>query len=110
MRNVRLRGTSLHLTLSIRAPAIDSATAMGGLIMRIALLAGAALLSGCAIGYHKAMTADMKGLTGQLITTVIDRLGYPAREITIAGDKVYVWDGNGCTLKVGVDSGAHVIH
>jgi hypothetical protein len=78
--------------------------------MRIALMAGAALLSGCATGYNKAMTADMKDLSGKLITTVIDRLGYPAREISIAGDKVYVWDGNGCTLKVGVDSGAHVIH
>jgi hypothetical protein len=78
--------------------------------MRIALIAGAVLLSGCTVGSNKAMTADMKGLTGQPITTVIDRLGYPAREITIAGDRVYVWDGNGCTLKVGVDSGAHVIH
>jgi len=78
--------------------------------MRIALIAGALLLSGCAIGYDQAMTADMKGLSGKPIREVIDRLGYPTREITIAGDKVYVWDSNGCTLKVGVDSGEHVIH
>jgi hypothetical protein len=78
--------------------------------MRIALVAGALLLSGCAIGYHKAMMADMNSLTGEPVRTVFDRLGYPAREITIAGDKVYVWDGNGCTLKIGVDSGEHVIH
>ncbi len=78
--------------------------------MRIALVAGALWLSGCAIGYHKAMTADMQGLSGKPIRTVIDRLGYPAREVTIAGDKVYVWDSNGCTLKIGVDSGEHVVH
>ena len=78
--------------------------------MRIALIAGALLLSGCAIGYNKAMTADMKGLSGKPIRTVIDRLGYPAREVTIAGDKVYVWDSNGCTLKVGVDSSERVVH
>jgi hypothetical protein len=78
--------------------------------MRTALITGSLMLSGCASGYHQAMRADMGGLTGKPILTVIDRLGYPAREITIAGDRVYVWDGNGCTLKVGVDSGARVIH
>jgi hypothetical protein len=78
--------------------------------MRIALVAGALLLSGCAIGYNKAMTADMQGLSGKPIRTVIDLLGYPARETTIAGDKVYIWDSNGCTLKVGVDSDDRVVH
>jgi hypothetical protein len=79
--------------------------------MKTMLVVAAALpLAGCAIGYSKAMSTDMRNLTGEPIRTIIDRLGYPARETTIAGDKVYVWDDNGCTLKVGVDSSDHVVH
>jgi hypothetical protein len=78
--------------------------------MRIALIAGALLLNGCAIGYNKAMTADMRALDGKPISQVIDRLGYPGRDMVIAGDKVYVWEDNGCTLKVGVDKADRVSH
>ncbi len=75
----------------------------------IVVIVAAALLAGCAIGYKKAMTADMNGLAGKPIRSVTDRLGYPSRELSVAGGKVYVWERDGCTLKVGVDSVERVI-
>ncbi len=51
----------------------------------------------------------MKGLVGKPIRAVIDRVGYPVRELNITGSKVYVWEGNGCTLRVAVDSSESVV-
>jgi hypothetical protein len=78
--------------------------------MRAILISVVVLLGGCAIGYQKAMTADMRSLNGKPISQVIDRVGYPARDMAIAGDRVYVWENDGCTLKIGVDAGGHVTH
>jgi len=82
-------------------------------VMRVILIATALLLvGGCAIGYKKTMTADMQALTGEPVREVIARIGYPKSksQTAVAGDVVYVWEDNGCTLTVGVDSSERVTH
>jgi hypothetical protein len=53
-----------------------------------ALSLAVALLAGCA---NQVMNSVTDHLIGQPVSVVIDRLGVPTEERTIAGMKVYIW-------------------
>jgi hypothetical protein len=74
------------------------------------LVITALALSGCGIGYQKAMRTDMSGLSGQPVKVVVQKIGYPTNQLTIAGDTAYVWEKNGCTIKAGVDAQQRIVH
>jgi len=59
----------------------------------------------------KGMGGDVARLVGQPLDAVVQRLGYPGDKTAIVGtDTVYVWEKNGCTIKVGVNQGGSVSH
>jgi len=49
------------------------------------------------------LNQDLKLLVGHDVHVLIKPLGYPERQETVMGEKVYTWDKNDCVLQVRVD-------
>jgi hypothetical protein len=52
---------------------------------------------------YRNLNRDLNAYTGQDVHVVIKKIGYPTSQAIVAGDKVYAWDDNGCTIHVAVD-------
>ena len=63
------------------------------------ILATIAITTGCG-GFmaYRNLNRDLTALVGQDIHVVIKKLGYPTSQAIVAGDKVYAWEDNGCTI------------
>jgi hypothetical protein len=76
--------------------------------MRIHFLAGFVLLAaiaGCAAHFERAMTEDLNPFVGKDIHVAIGKLGYPAKEETIAGDHIFRWGVNVGSASIGTSNG-----
>jgi hypothetical protein len=71
-------------------------------VMTVMVLATAA---GCAARFDRNMTEDLDQFTGKDIHVAIAKLGYPAREDTIAGDHIYRWGINVGSASIGTSNG-----
>jgi hypothetical protein len=72
----------------------------------VAIIAGT---QGCG-GFtsYRHLNKDLKTSTGQDVHVVIQKIGYPTGQAVVAGDKVYAWEDNGCTIHVAVDATEHI--
>lgn len=68
-----------------------------------------AVIAGCG-GFmaYRNLNRDLGSLVGQDVHIVIKKLGYPTSQAVVAGDKVYAWEDNGCTIHVAVDTTEHI--
>jgi hypothetical protein len=62
-----------------------------------------ALLSGCAVHYHRVMDRDMNALVGQDIQVAVKKLGLPSNTFPLGNEKVYLFAKNDCTIKMATD-------
>ena len=72
----------------------------------LAIIAG---IQGCG-GFlsYRHLNQDLKASSGQDIHVVIQKIGYPTSQAVVAGDKVYAWEDNGCTIHVAVDASENI--
>ena len=59
---------------------------------------------------YRHLNKDLKTSTGEDIHVVIQKIGYPTSQAVVAGDKVYAWEDNGCTIHVAVDASERIQH
>ena len=57
---------------------------------------------------YRHLNRDLRASAGQDVHVVIQKIGYPTSQAVVAGDKVYAWEDNGCTLHVAVDSSERI--
>jgi hypothetical protein len=57
---------------------------------------------------YRHLNKDLKTSTGEDIHVVIQKIGYPTSQAVVAGDKVYAWEDNGCTIHVAVDASERI--
>lgn len=86
--------------------------------MKIAVPVLTLMLAGCAANFIKDMETGLQPFVGKDIHVAIKKLGYPAGEKTIAGDKVFTWStlqpgtteaqGSWCTVELITDEADRV--
>ena len=59
---------------------------------------------------HRNLDRDLNASVGQDVHVVIKKIGYPTRQSVLAGDKIYTWEDNGCTINVAVDQSERITH
>ncbi len=61
--------------------------------------------AGCAARFERNMTETLDQFTGKDIHVAIAKLGYPAKEDTIAGDHIFRWGINVGSASMGTSNG-----